>query len=81
MSDTYWPSLLAFEAVLIKTLLSAKIAQILFGNVIWLEILKQRSNFLNYVREVILQLSLRKQSMLVWTGLNWIGRDTKGSLL
>ena len=53
MSDTYWSSLLAFEAALIKTLFSAKIAQILFGNVICLEILKQRSNFRNYVREAI----------------------------
>lgn len=81
MSDNYWSSFLAFEAVLIKTVLSAKIAQILFGNVICLEILKQRSNFWNYVMEVILQLGLRKQSMLVWTGLNWLGRDTKDSLL
>jgi len=32
MSDTYWSTLLAIEAVLIKTLLSAKITQILnFG--------------------------------------------------
>jgi len=55
--------------------------QILFDNVIWLKILKQRSNFWNYVREVILQLGLGKQNLLVWIGLNWLGRDTKGSLL
>ena len=81
MSDTYRFRFLAFEAVLIKTLLSAKIVQILFGNVICLEILKQRSNLWNYVREVILHLGLGKQIMLVWTGLNWFGRDAKGSLL